>query len=65
MTDNMKINAISSGDDTSPYGAEPIEDNVAQSYIVDMLEQLMLMAQEVNLKSIATGLDGLLEPYRE
>ena len=38
---------------------------VAKPYIVDMLEQLMLLAHGSNLRHIANGLDDLLEPYRE
>ena len=38
---------------------------VAKPYIVDMLEQLMLLAHGSNLWYIANGLDDLLEPYRE
>ena len=39
--------------------------NMAKPYIVDMLEQLMLLAQGSRLTHIASGLDALLEPYRE
>ncbi|MEP1230447.1 MAG: hypothetical protein ABJG88_07205 [Litorimonas sp.] len=38
--------------------------NSTQYYIVDMLEELMLMAQGNKLSHIANGLDDLLEPYR-
>lgn len=39
--------------------------SVAKPYIVDMLEQLMLLAHGANLRHLANGLEDLLEPYRE
>ena len=43
----------------------PMPDQVAKPYIVDMMEQLMLLAQGAKLTHLASGLDALLEPYRE
>lgn len=51
-------------DKTSETGSI-MEPQVAKPYIVDMLEQLMLLAQSSNLRHLATGLDTLLEPYRD
>lgn len=39
--------------------------DAAQSYITDLMEQLMLLAQSAQLTDMANGLDQLLEPYRD
>ena len=39
--------------------------HVTRSYIVDMLEQLYLLARGANLRHLEHGMDRLLEPYRE
>jgi len=46
-------------------GSAKMSASVARPYIVDMLEQLMLLAHGADLRHLASGLEDLLEPYRE
>ncbi len=45
--------------------AVQLDPKVAKLYIVDMLEELMLIAQGAQLNHLSNGLDALLEPYRD
>lgn len=56
ITNDVDLSGLSEGAKMSA--------SVAKPYIVDMLEQLMLLSHGANLNHLANGLEDLLEPYR-
>lgn len=51
--------------DLENISAVQLDPKIAKLYIVDMLEELMLIAQGAQLNHLSNGLDTLLEPYRD
>lgn len=60
----MLSDRTSQRDDTRLDFATSLPKEATQLYVVDMLEQLMLLAQDAQLTHIASGLDQILEPHR-
>ena len=60
----MLSDRTSQKDDTRLDFATSLPKEATQLYVVDMLEQLMLLAQDAQLTHIASELDQILEPHR-